>query len=769
MLNKFKVATRIYAGFCVIVACGVLLAAFGVFQLSHVAQQVARMDSLADDMSRVLGASETLETIRRVETSVRRDATAAALTELKVRVAQTGDLISDAADGSESGERRAILSGIKDSLQAHAAVVDQLAKLAVTRNAARGKLYSGGEALSDASAKLVQAAGSMASAVAAENLNAATLAVRVANWRFVATLEPKGPDAFAAKVAAARASLASFAGQAGPPEQSAIGPVKSALDDYQQAFQTYASAQTASIDLYDAKLQPGIIDMQARLGRAKTSLQQSFAAAIAQSDQILSSTSRLQEVLAGVSLLAGAGLAFFIGRGIARPIRTMTGAMSKLAQGDTEIIVPARANTDEIGEMARAVEVFRQQAIENTRLSADAARQQVAKDRRQKSMDRHTEDFGNSIAGVMASLSTAASAMQQSASAVTENAQRTRVTTSGTAENARDSARDLNAVAAATEQLAHSVSEISRQVAHVTVSVRTAVNHAAQTDAKVTGLSEAADRIGDVVRLITTVASQTNLLALNATIEAARAGEAGRGFAVVAGEVKALATQTADATNQIAGQIVAIRNATAEAVSAVRDVGSAISQVESVATAIAAAVEQQAAATREITDSVQKVNQSTSAAVHAMDEVLAIAESTDASSQTALGVAEEVGRTATTLRQEVTEFLAAMSRGDDEERRRYERIHGGGAMAMFRRPGHPPTQVRIEDISRGGVALQDAGTEEVGASVEVELPGGGCVQGRVARVTANIIAISLRQDDDSLAAIDRALALIKYGRTARAA
>ena len=152
-----------------------------------------------------------------------------------------------------------------------------------------------------------------------------------------------------------------------------------------------------------------------------------------------------------------------------------------------------------------------------------------------------------------------------------------------------------------------SINEISRQVAHVTVSVQAAVDRATETDAKVAGLSAAADRIGDVVRIITDIAGQTNLLALNATIEAARAGAAGKGFAVVAGEVKALAAQTGRATDQIGAQIIAIRDATAEAVTAVREVGVAIGQVETVASAIAAAVEEQAAATREITNSVQQV------------------------------------------------------------------------------------------------------------------------------------------------------------------
>ena len=769
MLNRFKVATRIYAGFGVIVALGVALAAFGVFQLTHVATQVAKMDALAENVARVLGASETLEAIRRVETSVRQDSTAAALTELKLRIAQTTDLIADAADASDPGPLRDALISVKNSLQAHAIIVEQMARLSAARTAERARLFTGGDELTAAANKLVEAAKAESQQSGAAIVNAAILTVRVANWRFIATSDPKGQATFQDKVALARADLATFTRTAASAEAALVAPVRTALDAYQSAFVGFADAQTQSLDLYDTKLQPQIIDMQARLARAKASLQQGFATTTAESDQILSGTSKLQEILAGLGLLAGAVLATLIGRGIVRPIRTMTAAMTQLARGNTSIAVPARENTDEIGEMARAVEVFRQQAIENAQLSAAAEREQQAKDRRQKAMDRHTQDFGVSISGVMASLSTAAAAMQQSATAVTQGAQRTRETTSGTVEGAQVSARDLNAVAAATEELAHSVNEISRQVAHVTVSVRTAVERAAQTDAKVAGLSEAADRIGEVVRLITSVASQTNLLALNATIEAARAGEAGRGFAVVAGEVKTLATQTARATDQIASQITAIRGATDEAVSAVRDVGAAIGQVEAVATAIAAAVEEQAAATREITDSVQKVNTSTAAAAIAMGEVLAIAETTDASSISALQVAEEVGRTANTLRREVTDFLAAMSRGDDAERRRYERIPGGGATANLRIAGGPAVQVAIQDICRGGAALAHHCTAPVGSELELELAGGGVVGGRVARSENDSLGMTFHQDDASLARIDQGLAQIRDGAIKRAA
>jgi methyl-accepting chemotaxis protein len=289
-------------------------------------------------------------------------------------------------------------------------------------------------------------------------------------------------------------------------------------------------------------------------------------------------------------------------------------------------------------------------------------------------MDTHTQDFGISVQRVMATLGHSASKMKVAADEMSEAATRTRNSTSNAVLDANASARDLNSVAVAAEQMAASIHEISRQVAHVTMAVNKAVDCASETDTKVAGLATAADRIGNVVRLISEIAGRTNLLALNATIEAARAGVAGKGFAVVASEVKALATQTARATDEIGAQIVAIRASTEEAVGAVRQVGLAIGQVQSVATAISVAVEQQAAATQEISSSVQSVTTATTSSAQAMEQVSTIASQTDSASRSVLSAAEEVGQTAHTLRIEVNGFLSAMRRSDNDDRRAYERI-----------------------------------------------------------------------------------------------
>ncbi len=544
-----------------------------------------------------------------------------------------------------------------------------------------------------------------------------------------------------------------------------IGPVRDALAAYTSAFGLTSANMIAGADQMDNKLLPRLEVLQKDTTSVVTSLREAFKATTAESEAEADRTMWLQGIVAAAATAIGALLAFMIARGIVQPVASMTAAMTRLAQGDHDIDVPARENTDEIGAMARAVDVFKQNAIENRRLTEASAKEQAARDRRQAAMDSHTQDFGTTIAGVMASLGESAGKMHTAADEMSVAAKRTRDSTSGAVEGANASSRDLNSVAVAAEQMAVSITEISRQVTHVTTAVHLAVERATVTDKKVAGLSDAADRIGDVVRLISDIAGQTNLLALNATIEAARAGDAGKGFAVVASEVKALATQTARATEQIGTQIIAISSATGEAVTAVREVGLAIGQVELVATAIAAAVEEQAAATREISTSVQSVTVATSTAARAMEQVLQIAEQTDTASQSVLTAADDLGVTSGTLRVEVNDFLSAMKQGEGEERRAYERMPGNGATVSLRVHGLAEGRAVVRNISRGGIALECASGAPPGTDAQLGLPTGDSVSGRIVRSGDGLTTIAFRNDAASMAVLDRALSAIR--QTAR--
>jgi methyl-accepting chemotaxis protein len=555
-------------------------------------------------------------------------------------------------------------------------------------------------------------------------------------------------------------------------ERDLAGVVAQRLNDFDAGVQKLAAlAQTDKQTELASMLRGDFRQSGLKLGEA---LAGSMRYQTRESDAAIAEASSEAQV-AWIGIVAGLGAIFvlciacgvFLLRGICRPITVMTQAMSRLADNDLTVQIPGVGRGDEIGGMANAVQVFKDNMTRSAELVAEQQQQQAAKDRRQAALDRHTTDFGTSIASVMGGLLEAAETMRRAAVQVSGAASQTSDATSGVVQGAESSARDLSSVASSVEQLAASIAEISGQIATVTGAVRTAVERAAETDEKVAGLAAAAGHIGEVVSLINNIAGQTNLLALNATIEAARAGEAGKGFAVVAGEVKALAAQTAKATSDISTHIAKIHSATDEAVTAVRQVSSAIGEVDNVATAIAAAVEEQNAATRHISQSVQSVSLATGNATATMQSVLSIAGESEKAADFVRSAAEDVGKTSQVLQQEVTDFLTSVSSLDDNDRRKYERISGNGAEAELSVSNRARVRAAIVDISRGGVALRLDASEPAGKEVELWLPGVDTqIHGRVVRCDKGAMAICFRQNGATLAAIDRFLSQLQVTQRA---
>ncbi|SCM76880.1 putative Methyl-accepting chemotaxis protein signaling domain [uncultured Pleomorphomonas sp.] len=348
----------------------------------------------------------------------------------------------------------------------------------------------------------------------------------------------------------------------------------------------------------------------------------------------------LATLIAGVGL--GTAIAVITGRLLSRPIAALTLAMGRLADGDTASVIPGVRRTDEIGAMARAVEIFRDNAIERGRLEAAATAEEARRVARQQRVETLIDGFRVTVRGMLDALTGQAARMQATASQLTGVARQSLERADEATGASGEAAANVNTVAASAEELAASIDEITSRVTASMGVVGLASDHAATSNAKVSSLAEVAARIGNVVSLINTIAEQTDLLALNASIEAARAGEAGKGFAVVAAEVKQLANQTAQATQDIASRIDEIQLSTGEAVDAIREIGKSMRDVTEFTSSIAAAVEEQGMATGEISRNAQGAALGTSQVVQSMAALTQVADDTAAAAQEVANVARDV-------------------------------------------------------------------------------------------------------------------------------
>ena len=338
--------------------------------------------------------------------------------------------------------------------------------------------------------------------------------------------------------------------------------------------------------------------------------------------------------------------------------------MQALGKGDLSADVPHQGEKTEIGAMADTLQVFKQALIAKKAADEAAALDAEAKIERGRRVDGITRNFENVIGEIVQTVSSASTQLEASAGTLSATAERSQTLTSTVASASGEASANVQSVASATEELSSSVTEIGRQVQESARMATDAVGQARVTNDRVSQLSKAAGRIGDVVELINTIAGQTNLLALNATIEAARAGDAGRGFAVVASEVKALAEQTAKATGEISQQITGIQGATQESVNAIKEISGTIERLAEISSAIAAAVEEQGAATQEISRNVQQAARGTQQVSSNISDVQRGASETGAASSQVLSAAQSLSGDSHRLRLEVGKFWIRSGRPD---------------------------------------------------------------------------------------------------------
>ncbi|WP_236025115.1 methyl-accepting chemotaxis protein [Arenibaculum pallidiluteum] len=385
------------------------------------------------------------------------------------------------------------------------------------------------------------------------------------------------------------------------------------------------------------------------------------AAARAASEEVRRKADLLTWVALAVIVAVLSVLSVLIAGGVTRPILALAAAMGRLAGGDRTTAIPAVGRRDEIGRMAMAVQVFKDNALEMDRLEAEQAQAKArAEQERKAALVRLADRFEVSVKGVVETVASAATEMQAAATAMSGTAEEASRQTVAVASASEQTSANVQTVATATEELAASIQEIGRQVSTSTRIASQAVQDARRTAETMTGLVEASRQIGAVVEMIQSIAGQTNLLALNATIEAARAGEAGKGFAVVASEVKALANQTANATEEIQARVQEIQGATGGAKAAVENIEGTIARLNEIAGAIAASVEQQGAATRDISSNVQQAARGTQEVSENIAGVNQAAAETGSAATQVLGAADGLSREAETLRREVETFIATV-------------------------------------------------------------------------------------------------------------
>jgi methyl-accepting chemotaxis protein len=717
-LNNIRIGGRLYSGFGALIFFSIALAGFGVWQLWAIKDQVGVMDNSSENNARAIEMSSELHAMRRAVLRYNFDQDEPSFAESETRLNTLSNLLATAIKQTSSQER----------IQAYEEIANNVAEMKLKRvelggaiqQMAAGKalLFSDGDKMAADVQKFVEAADKTPFAQSAAALEASVLLVRVANWRFLATRDQKGVATFNTNAAKALQQIAGIEKAELPSTLVALlGSVKADIAKYADAFEKTSTGLLLGDQLYYKTITPITVAAVAEIRKIRDGIQSKSKEVNAETASRISGTVTTQMIVAGAATLLGLLIAFVIARGITGPLAALTGVMNRLSGGDATVAIPGSERGDELGTMAKAVQVFKENAIAKLKLEETQRVDRNVLTRRQEEIDQLIGLFGRSVSGSFKSLSGASADMSRTSSSLENAAQTTGTQATQVLGEVGQTSLNIQTVAAASQELSASISEISRQAGESARGSSAAMQQAEAVVAKVEELRHAAAEIGNVVKLINTIAGQTNLLALNATIEAARAGESGRGFAVVAGEVKALAEQTAKATSDIAHQVASIQSATNGAAEAIQEISGTIRNVNETAVAIATAVEQQGAATQEIARSIEAVTVNAASMAQSMEQVQGAVEATS-------GNAAEVKRTSSALAvdtdllsSEVQDFLSSL--GDLGESRQLRALDVDlPASAVVGGQSFPG---RVRKVSPGMVLFDGALQVAAGTMVELRI------------------------------------------------
>jgi methyl-accepting chemotaxis protein len=659
------IKSRVYGGFGALVALGLALALFASSHLNQIEVASSKMSTISEGMSHVLQISREFEIMRHAALGYNLDDNAEFFKNGTEAAARATELLSAAAKATLSSDRLKIYdrlrAGVTSFEKKRAALAEVMEKIEVIR----GQLFVLRDELTANTNKLLESAHEntkFSNLVDSLRIDARVLRLRLDNQRFAATRDPKGPVAFKESIEKANSVIA-ILDEAAPTDEirSYILSLKTSIAAYGQAFDVYSANLIKSDVLFFNEMVPDLSQMLEDSETAEASLKKDFDRTTVSVHETIGGTITMQAVAAALELVLGGLFAYVIGRGIIRPVTRMTAAMGRLAAGDVDVEIPSGGRTDEIGAMAKAVDVFKQNAI--ARIGLEAKQKEAAAHnavRRKAEMHELADRFESAVGGIVDNVSSTSTELETAAATLTATAETTQQISMTVAAASQEASDNVSSVAAASEELARSVVEIGRHVQQSSKITAAAVKQAERTDARVMELSQVAARISDVIKLITAIAQQTNLLALNATIEAARAGEAGRGFAVVAHEVKELATQTAKAADEIRTQIAGMQTATEESVVAIKEIGTTIASTAEIASIIAAAVEKQGASTQDISHNALRAAQGTSQIVTNINDASRGAGKMGSASAQVLASAQSLASESNHLKIEVDKFLASV-------------------------------------------------------------------------------------------------------------
>ncbi len=663
MGNGITIKQRIFGGFAALLIFLIIVSLFAVIKLRAINVDTQEGNTAADEVVSVLNLSNETIALRRLAFVFMSNAKQETATQLQQSAAKIFEQMGPMS-AKATPENKIFYDKMKSELQIYLDMFNEGAKIRLDRDSLILNMAASGKeiltSLSNVAAKsrenkqidIVERSDTLVNQVSV---------VRMSILSYVIWSKEDAMNTAEKAISTLESSLKEWAAQETNPEyQAQLKIASEQVPIYRQYIETLHTSTKKMNEIFNTTLPPHGVLFAEAANNLRISNEKDLDELQARISSAIETTSTLSMVVGSLAVLVGVFMAFFIARSISSPLLNMTGAMEKLADGQLNTEVPALERGDEIGAMAKAVQVFKQNGIRARDLAAEQESQRTAREARGRTIEELTRNFNSSVSSVLEVVTGASTVLESTAQGMSSTAEETSRQATAVASSTEETTVSIQTVAAAAEELSASISEIGRQVAQSSHVSQQAAEDAHRTDMTVKGLAESSAKIGTVVSLINDIASQTNLLALNATIEAARAGEAGKGFAVVANEVKALANQTTKATEEIGNQIGAVQSATAEAVRAIAGIVTRVEEINHIAASIAAAVDEQAAATGEIARSVSQAAEGARSVSTTIGGVTVAAGETGAAAGDVLAAAQSLSQEARELKSLVSKFLAGV-------------------------------------------------------------------------------------------------------------